>query len=566
MYFNFLPAIKYDQKPISYPFSESDYVVAKNFFRRYKISDTGFTQAVYFNKYALQDGQRLDQIAEAVYNNAFYDWVIILTNNMVNTQFDLPMSESELRKHVESQYDNPYYDYHHYEIISDDEQIENFGKVLIPGKTVVDESFYNNQKTLTVGTLPDLSSTSKTVTYTKNYIFSVNGFDNTFVINSQNANFEPYGTGLGEDGGFVLYSPIRTGARSVGYLRFRGIGERFAEFYPLDATELTKFKFKGKFGNDINGGEEADLENELLKLQYKTSPTGNWIDISNIIPIRMLQHFEYDGTAQPDVGFGGPNRPAGQYDNVSVYLNDGTTETSARVNVTVESGGFISAVDIVDRGESLPSGLQSAVIRNEDIGNGFLYVDSEQTIQYLPDLLLFNVSVRQAPDGTQYARYSTVPYDFSVDVPPEAKTSTTQFRLFQPANSGVIFDQYAIQEIVYEYETTYVVETPLDYIQIDNDNYVIDGVRWTRINSAWYKVTQIGYRYHDNGTTNEISGSELSRPVTEFEYEQTENEKKREIYILKPNYVTLLVEDFRKASLYKKSSDYVSNRLKKTGV
>lgn len=566
MYFNFLPAIKYDQKPISYPFSESDYVVAKNFFRRYKISDTAFTQSTYFNKYALQDGQRLDQIAEAVYNNAFYDWVIILTNNMVNTQFDLPMSESELRKHVESQYDNPYYDYHHYEIISDDEQIENFGKVLIPGKTVVDESFYNNQKTLTVGTLPDLSSTSKTVIYTKNYIFSTNGFDNTFVINSQNANFEPYGTGIGDDGGFVIYSPIRNGVRSNGYLRFRGIGERFAEFYPVDATELTKFTFKGKFGNDINGGEEADLANELLKLQYKVSPTDSWIDITDIIPIRMLQYFEYVGDALEDLGFGGTNRPAGQYDNVSVYLNDGTTETSARVNVTVESDGSISAVDIVDRGELLPSGLQSAVIRNEDIGNGFLYTDSEQTIQYLPDLLLYNASVRQAPDGSQFARYSTVPYEFSVDVPTEAKTSTTQFRLFQPANSGVIFDQYAIQEIEYQYQTTYIVETPLDFIQIDNDNYVIDGVRWTRINSAWYKVTQIGYRYHDNGTTNEISGSELSRPVTEFEYEQTENEKKREIYILKPNYVTLLVEDFRKASLYKKSSDYVSNRLKKTGI
>ena len=31
MYFNFLPSIKYDVKPISYPFSESDYVVANNF-------------------------------------------------------------------------------------------------------------------------------------------------------------------------------------------------------------------------------------------------------------------------------------------------------------------------------------------------------------------------------------------------------------------------------------------------------------------------------------------------------------------------------------------------------
>ena len=569
MYFNFLPAIKYDQKPISYPFSESDYVVAKNFFRRYKISDTAFTQSTYFNKYALQDGQRLDQIAEAVYNNAFYDWVIILTNNMVNTQFDLPMSESELRKHVESQYDNPYYDYHHYEIISDDKQIENFGKVLIPGKTVVDESFYNNQKTLTVGTLPDLSSTSKTVTYTKEYIFSDIGFDNSFVINSQNANFESYGTGIGFNDGFVLYSPLKNGARSSGYLRFRGDGERFAEFYSLDATDLTKFILKGKFGTNFNGGEFPDLPNELLKLQYKTSPTGSWIDINSIIPIRMLQYFDYNGTAQADVGFGGPNRPAGQYDNVSVYLEDGTTETSARVNVTVESDGSISAVDIVDRGELLPETLFAfprAYIRNVDIGNGYLYVDSEQTIQYLPDLLLYNVSLYQAPDGTQYARYSTVPYEFPIDIPPEAKTSTTQFRLFQPSNTGDTMDQYAIQEIEYQYETTYIVESPFDFVQIDNDNYVIDGVRWTRINSAWYKVTQIGYRYHDNGTTNEISGSELSRPVTEFEYEQTENEKKREIYILKPNYVTLLVEDFRKASLYKKSSDYVSNRLKKTGI
>lgn len=565
MYFNFLPAIKYDQKPISYPFSESDYVVAKNFFRRYKISDTAFTQSTYFNKYALQDGQRLDQIAEAVYNNPFYDWVIILTNNMVNTQFDLPMSESELRKHVESQYDNPYYDYHHYEIISDDEQIENFGKVLIPGKTVVDESFYNNQKTLTVGTLPDLSSTTKTDNYTKTYTFSSIGFDNSFVVNSQNANFETYGTGGGNDGGFVIYSPIRNGKRADGYLRFRGIGERFAEFYPVDATNLDQFVFKGKFGTDNNGGEQPDLEEEILKLQYKLDPSSAWVDIDTIIPVRMIQYFEYNGTAQPDVGFGGPNRPAGQYNNVSVYLDDGTTETNARVNVTVESDGSISAVDIVDRGELIPN-VTSAIIRNVDIGNGYLYTDASQTIEYLPDLLLFNFSVLEAPDGTQYNRYSNVPFEFSLDIPTEAKTSSTQFRLYQESNSGEIYDQFALQQIEYRYSITYVVETPLDYIQIDNDNYVIDGVRWTRVNSAWYKVTQIGYRYHDNGTTEEISGSELSRPVTQFEYEQTENEKNREIYILKPDYVTLLVDDFRKAALYKKSSDYVSNRLKKTGI
>ena len=164
MYFNFLPSIKYDVKPISYPFSESDYVVANNFFRRYNISETAFSQSVYFNKYALQDGQRLDQIAEAVYGKATYDWVIVLTNNMINTTFDLPMTEAELRKHVEGQYDDPYYEIHHYEIKSEAEQVEKFGKVLMPPKTWVDETFYNGTETKVAGVFPDLSSSQETIT------------------------------------------------------------------------------------------------------------------------------------------------------------------------------------------------------------------------------------------------------------------------------------------------------------------------------------------------------------------------------------------------------------------
>ena len=565
MYFNFLPAIKYDQKPISYPFSESDYVVAKNFFRRYKISDTAFSQSVYFNKYALQDGQRLDQIAEAVYNNPNYDWIIVLTNNMVNTQFDLPMSESELRKHIESQYDNPYYDYHHYEIISDAEQEEKFGKVLMPGGTVVDETFYNNRRVLTLDNFPDLSSTTKTIYYSKKYIFSSDGFDNSFVVDSLNANFVPYGSGQGEDGGFVLYSPFRNGIRSNGYLRFRGEGERYAQFYQLDATYLDRFIFKGKFGNDINGGEEADEPDEILKIQYRTNPADPWTEIDVIIPLGMVQYIDWNPTPQPDLGFGGPGRPEGLYENVTLYFSSGSP-TAAKVNVTVDSDGSVSDIEFVDRGEGIPFNTTDLIIRNEDIGNGFFYLDAEQTIGYLPNLPIFNVSTRQTPSGVQYGRYSNEPYVFVVDVPEEAKTTSTEFRLFQPENSGIIFDQYAIQELEYQYSQTITIESDLKYVQIDTDNYVIDGVRWTRINGGWYRVTEIGYRYNDNGSILEISGSDLSRPVTQFEYEQTENEKKREIYILKPNYVTLLVDDFRKAALYKKSSDYVSNRLKKTGV
>lgn len=571
MYFNFLPSIKYDVKPISYPFSESDYVVANNFFRRYNISETAFSQAVYFNKYALQDGQRLDQISEAVYGKATYDWVIVLTNNMVNTTFDLPMSEAELRKHVEGQYDDPYYGIHHYEIKSEEEQVAAFGKVLMPPGTWVDEAFFNGTETKVADTFPDLSSEQKFVTYENNYVFSTTGFDNSFVVEAQNATFQSYGTGQGDDGGFVLYAPLRNGVRSNGYLRFRGVGERFAEFYQLDATHLDNFVFKGKFGNDINGGEEAELPNEILKLQYRTNDTDPWEDIDIIIPLGMVQYFEFDGTPQAELGFGGPGRPEGFYENVPLYTGQGEAEniTSARVNVTVDATGRVTNIDIVDRGRDLPISTIDLWIRNEDIGNGFYYNGPGQTPaeeDYLPDLFLFSVSTKQTPSGTQFGQYSDVPYEFIIPIPEAAKTETTRFRLFQPENSGEIFDQYAVQELQYQFSQTYTVGTSIDYVEIDPDNFVVDGVRWTRQNGTWYRVTKNGFRYNNNGVTETATGSDLARPVTIFEYESNENEKKREIYILKPQYLRRLVDDFRKASLYKKSSDYVSNRLKQTGV
>ena len=69
MYFSLIPDIEYDEKPISYPFSESDFVVAKNFFRRYKINDEVFSYAVIFNKYSITDDDRPDTLAQKAYGN-----------------------------------------------------------------------------------------------------------------------------------------------------------------------------------------------------------------------------------------------------------------------------------------------------------------------------------------------------------------------------------------------------------------------------------------------------------------------------------------------------------------
>jgi Base plate wedge protein 53 len=134
MFFSIVPNISYDEKPIKYPFSESDLITAKNFFRRYKLNDEVFSYVVYFTKYTIVDGERPDALANRLYNNPFYDWVILLTNNMVNAQYDWPMSNYTLQKVVEKEFDDPYATIHHYETYA-------YGPY--PAGLHVDQTFYN---------------------------------------------------------------------------------------------------------------------------------------------------------------------------------------------------------------------------------------------------------------------------------------------------------------------------------------------------------------------------------------------------------------------------------------
>ena len=158
MYFSLLPDIKYDTKPISYPFSESDFVTAKNFFRRYKISEDIFGHATFYKKYTLQEGVKIEQIANAYYGDVFYDWVVLLTNNIINPQFGLPLDSETLRKIVEEKYgeDEAYSGIHHYETIEkkSGQTVDGIDVLELKGGLTVDNKFYDSQFTYFNGTQP----------------------------------------------------------------------------------------------------------------------------------------------------------------------------------------------------------------------------------------------------------------------------------------------------------------------------------------------------------------------------------------------------------------------------
>lgn len=153
MYFSITPDIQYDNKPIKYPLSESHYTVAKNFFRRFKIDEDVFSYAVFFKKYVITDDDRLDLLAERTYNSPYYDWVIIITNNLINGVFDWPKTSNQIFDEVSDPFDT-----HHYETI----EVKNSeDKVVLQGGLIVPETFSNSVFRYVDRTSPSVVYSSK---------------------------------------------------------------------------------------------------------------------------------------------------------------------------------------------------------------------------------------------------------------------------------------------------------------------------------------------------------------------------------------------------------------------
>jgi hypothetical protein len=172
MFFSKIPNVEYDLKPIQFPISNKEYVLAKNFFRRFILSDSAFANALYFNKYTIVDGERPDLIANKFYGTTELDWVILLTNNIINPSFDLPIRESSLPSFVESKYSDSDAA-HHYETV---ELKNSLGEVILQEGLWVDYSYVSTThkfydrgtKTIIIKNGTSISSSVTNYQYEKN--------------------------------------------------------------------------------------------------------------------------------------------------------------------------------------------------------------------------------------------------------------------------------------------------------------------------------------------------------------------------------------------------------------
>jgi hypothetical protein len=119
--------------------SSYDYVRVKNLFRRAKIREDFFQNSVTFTKYKVVGEERPEQIAEKIYGSPTYDWIVLISNNIINVRTEWPLSDSEFsdyleRKYTEAELAAP----HHYEttLVTDLR-----GKVILPAGKIVDSNF-----------------------------------------------------------------------------------------------------------------------------------------------------------------------------------------------------------------------------------------------------------------------------------------------------------------------------------------------------------------------------------------------------------------------------------------
>ena len=174
-YFSELPNLQY-QSPFSDRLSDSSYVFAKNIFRRMKVRDDLQNVFTVFNKYQIADGTRPDNVAEELYGESEYDYVVLLTANITNVRDQWPITNKELYDYVVQKYGlENVNNIHHYitkEIKDSD------GKLILPAGKVVGSNFTVSYFDST----PITTSATETVTGITNYEYEIDENENKRTI------------------------------------------------------------------------------------------------------------------------------------------------------------------------------------------------------------------------------------------------------------------------------------------------------------------------------------------------------------------------------------------------
>lgn len=434
-YFSYLPNIELAVRPIQFPWSEQQYKVAKNIFRRFKINDSALDTAMYFRKLTVTDADRPDVISQKVYGTSDYDWVILMSNNVINPYFDWPMSQPVLDDYINQKYAAPY-EVKHYET----REVKNSaGATVLPEGQIVDESFFRapywiefnestgdfpkpeNETNLTV--LRKIEVTGVTLLYCNTGVCTPSvttgwGYESVPTITFA----APYDS-LGD------LSPVRATGTAVmsetGYLKRFNItspGENYT--YPPIVT------FDGGLAEQsataVINEEGQVTEIRLDGTKFDTTVADNIYEFGN-------------GTTIASNGTGVGTTGGFNIGGTHLRFGDSPGTRYATLN-PVDMSTFDTVRVYAVRGNGSNGGETPDINGTEDLYLRYQITDGAPVEENWVNL---GIVIEAVPNGTGTGVLTN--YDFTV--PANVRTQDVYFQLYQPGNSGSDYDHYGITTV-----------------------------------------------------------------------------------------------------------------------
>ena len=194
---------------------------------------------------------------------------------------------------------------------------------------------------------------------------------------------------------------------------------------------------------------------------------------------------------------------------------------------------------------------------------------------YLKDnVTLFNkylIEDGDRPDTIAEDIYGSARYDFVVILTGGIVNIHDEWPLQDYQMYDLALSKYGTEakmNEIHHYETYEIKDSqgrqilPPDLIV--DEHFKIDGSALRFGGNRFNIITEAGNTQLDDKNEYTVATDNIARPVTNFEFEISLNEKKREIDLLSPNYLQTFINDLRDVVRYSRSSNYITGTLAST--
>ena len=177
----------------------------------------------------------------------------------------------------------------------------------------------------------------------------------------------------------------------------------------------------------------------------------------------------------------------------------------------------------------------------------------DEIYQNLTFFSKYSIKGEDRPDNVAYKLYDDSELDWIILMANNIINITNEWPLGQAD-----FNRYLLEKYDDDYDKIYNGIHHYETIEVKDSNDIVIVPKGLEV-SEDFSTTY--YDYFIGGLT---TANNITRPVTNYKYEENLENKKREIFILKPEYISVVMDDIDDIEAYKKgSTEYIDETLKR---